>query len=301
MTQTCLILGANGQMGQACLTALGTRGYEVIGLSKEACDITQSPALDRAFTTFRPDIVINTAAFTNVDACETASEYAHAINATAPGLIAQTCARRGATLIHVSTDYVFGDTDGATPPHDETALPAPLNIYGHSKLAGEIAVRDALEHHIILRTSWVFSPNTQNFLKTMMALSDRLETINVVSDEASCPTFAPDLANAIVAVVEASLSPSPLYGTWHACGSEGVSRLDFAAAIMAARRRAGARTAALEPVTQAQFGAPALRPKDSRLSCDKFSHDFGMTITSFADTLDQAVLALLAAAKDNVS
>jgi dTDP-4-dehydrorhamnose reductase len=301
MTQTCVILGANGQMGQACLTALRTRDYNVIGLSKSACDITQSAALDRAFETHRPAIVINTAAFTNVDACETAPAHAHAINAIAPGLIAQTCARHHATLIHLSTDYVFGDTDGATPPHDETVPPCPLNVYGHSKLAGEIRVREALERHIILRTSWVFSATTQNFLKTMMDLSDKRDMINVVSDEMSCPTFAPDLAAAIVAVVDASLSPCPRYGTWHACGGEGLSRLDFAAAIMDARRRAGARTPVLEPITQAQFGAPALRPKDSRLSCANFTRDFGMTIPSFADTLDQAVHAMLSATKESVS
>jgi dTDP-4-dehydrorhamnose reductase len=301
MTQTCLILGANGQMGQACSAALRRRDYTLIGLSKGACDITHSAALDRAFETHRPAIVINTAAFTNVDACETAQLAAYAINATAPGLIAQTCARHHATLIHLSTDYVFGDTDGATPPHDETAAPSPLNVYGHSKLAGEIAVRDALEHHIILRTSWVFSANTQNFLKTMMGLSDKLDLINVVSDETSCPTFAPDLAAAIVAVVDASVSPHPLYGTWHACGGEGLSRLDFAAAIMDARRRADARTPRLEPTTQTQFGAPALRPKDSRLSCATFTRDFGMTIPSFADKLDQTVRAMLSATKESVS
>jgi dTDP-4-dehydrorhamnose reductase len=296
MTATCLILGGGGQMGTACAAALTASNMNVVALSRSQCDIADMSALDQAFKAHRPDLVINTAAFTAVDACETDKARADQINATAPGHIAQLCAQTGAALIHLSTDYVYGDA--GTPPLGEATAPSPLNYYGQSKLAGEEAIRAVLDRHVILRTSWVFSEGSNNFFKTIMTLSDRLPEIKIVSDEASCPTFAPDLADAIAKIAERLIGPAPIYGTWHACGSEGVTRLAFASAIMQARLRAGGKVARLLPITQGEFGAAARRPVDSRMSCAALKRDFAIAIPSFQNQLDANVAAMLLAAKE---
>jgi dTDP-4-dehydrorhamnose reductase len=298
VTQTCIVFGANGQMGKACLRALAKLNLNPVPLSKAECDVTNSDALADAFAAYRPALVINAAAFTNVDACETSRAIAHAINAVAPGNIARLCSLHNATLIHLSTDYVFGD-NGA-PPLDETTPTCPVNYYGQSKLEGEIAIKHGTERHIILRTSWIFSIDANNFFRTMMSLSDQLDTINVVSDETSCPTFAQELADAIGVLATRCLGPDPIFGTWHACGSEGLDRLSFASAIMDARRRAGVRAATLLPTTQFEFGAAARRPKDSRMSCASLERDFGVAIGSFREHLDESVCAMLVMEKDIV-
>jgi dTDP-4-dehydrorhamnose reductase len=284
-------------MGKACLKAMDGMDLALVPFSKGDCDISDLTALTRAFDVHRPSLVINTAAFTNVDASETERAKATQINGVAPGYIAQLCARDNAIMIHLSTDYVFGD-DGS-PPLSEVACTGPINHYGQSKLDGEVAIRSALDRHIILRTSWVFSPGASNFFKTVMTLSERLDTISVVSDEISCPTFGEDLAQAIGQVALRCIGPEPIFGTWHACGSEGLSRFDFASAIMDARQRAGARVATLTPTTQSAFGAAATRPKDSRMACDAFFRDFGFNIPSFRNRLDASVKAMLVATKDN--
>jgi dTDP-4-dehydrorhamnose reductase len=284
-------------MGKACLKAMHGMDLILVPLSKAECDITDLAALSRAFDVHRPSLVINTAAFTNVDASETDRARATQSNGVAPGYIAQLCARYHAMMIHLSTDYVFGD-DGS-PPLNEVARPNPINHYGHSKLDGEVAIRSALNQHIILRTSWVFSSGASNFFKTIMTLSERLDTIGVVSDEISCPTFGEDLAQAIGQVALRCIGPEPIFGTWHACGREGLSRFDFAAAIMDARQRAGAKVASLTPTTQSAFGAAATRPKDSRMACDALYRDFGINIPSFRNRLDASVKAMLVATKDD--
>jgi dTDP-4-dehydrorhamnose reductase len=294
---SCMVLGASGQMGRACLASFVEHGISAVGLSKEQCDVTNGDAVRAAFQTYKPKLVINTAAYTAVDACEANQGRAYELNAKAAGEIAKFCARSDATLIHLSTDYVFGDDVPA--PLYETAPTAPLSVYGQSKLDGENAIRTALERHIILRTSWVFSLHAHNFFKTVMSLAERLDEIKVVADEVSCPTSAPDLAHAISVIAQRALGPQALYGTWHACGSHGVSRLEFATAIMQARARARVKTATITPTTQAAFGAPALRPKDSRMACAALQRDFDITIPSFLDRLDEAVAAMRVDRKDN--
>jgi dTDP-4-dehydrorhamnose reductase len=298
VTATCIVFGANGQMGKACLRALAKLNLNLVPLSKAECNVTNYKALAEAFAAHRPALVINAAALTNVDACETNQAIAHAINAVAPGNIARLCSHHNATLIHLSTDYVFGDN--GTAPLDEATKTCPVNYYGQSKLEGEIAIRHETDRHIILRTSWIFSIDANNFFRTMMSLSDRLDTIKVVSDESSCPTFAQELADAIGVMATSCLGPDPIFGTWHACGSEGLNRLSFASAIMDARRRAGVRAATLIPTTQFEFGAAARRPKDSRMSCASLERDFDVAIGSFREHLDESVREILGIKKEFV-
>jgi dTDP-4-dehydrorhamnose reductase len=292
VTQTCIIFGANGQMGKACLKAMENLNFDLVPLSKTECDVTNLEDLKKAFETHLPSLVVNAAAFTNVDASETAQAQASALNAAAPADIARLCSRHSATLIHLSTDYVFGDC--GSPPLDETAATQPLNHYGQSKLDGEIAIRKETNRHVILRTSWIFSAETNNFFRTIMTLSERLETIRVVNDETSCPTFANDLANVIAVIARRCLGPEPIFGTWHACGREGINRFDFAAAIIDARRTAGVRVPKLLPLTQHEFGAAARRPRDSRMTCTALERDFSVSLASFRQHLDPCVKEMLA-------
>jgi dTDP-4-dehydrorhamnose reductase len=211
VSPNCLLFGANGQMGKACRSVLADLDFKLVPLSKSDCDITDHDALSNAFATHRPTLAINAAAFTNVDACETAQTRARAINSVAPQNIARLCSHHDVTLIHLSTDYVFGDY--GSPPLNEEAATGPINCYGQSKLDGEIAIRNEMDRYIILRTSWIFSVDSNNFFRTIMSLSERLDRISVVNDEASCPTFADELAHAMGIVAKRSLERYSELGT----------------------------------------------------------------------------------------
>jgi dTDP-4-dehydrorhamnose reductase len=161
-------------------------------------DVCDGALLETTFAREAPSMVLNCAAFTAVDACEKDADRADRVNHLAAGEIARLCQSFNAILIHLSTDYVFGD--GVEAPLTEDAPCDPLNVYGKSKVAGEIAIRAALREHIILRTSWIYGLDAGNFFGTIMSLAQTRDLITVVGDEASCPTFAPDLADAIVGV-----------------------------------------------------------------------------------------------------
>lgn len=243
-----LVLGAGGQLGRE-LVALGA-----VGLTRTQCDIARPGATAEALAQHRPAAVINCAAWTKVDAAETERDAAFRANAEGPRLLALACNDAGVLLTHVSTDYVFDGT--ATAPIPEDAPTRPLGAYGESKLAGEVAVREAAPRHQIVRTSWLYGQDGPNFVLTMLRLGAEREELRVVADQRGAPTWTGHLAPALL-----RLAQNGTPGTYHITNSGETTWCGFAAAIMSA---AGLR-ARVTPTTTAEYGAPAPRPAYSVL------------------------------------
>jgi dTDP-4-dehydrorhamnose reductase len=263
MSGRIVITGAGGQLG-SCLDALATgQGRDVLALTSSQWDITDPAAAERIVE--RGDVVINCAAYTDVDGAESDEAGAYAVNAAGPERIALACARAGARLIHVSTDYVFGGESGrpAPRPYEPSDLTAPLGVYGHSKLAGERAVLAALPEAsdgIVVRTAWVYTGGTgKDFVAIMRRLADGDGPVNVVDDQTGSPTYVADLAAALLQVVDFS-APGPVL---HAANEGAVSRFEQARAIF---EECGADPARVQPVGTDQFPRPAPRPSYSALS-----------------------------------
>jgi len=247
-----LITGAGGQLGRALQTVL--TGHEVIALTHARLDITRFEDTREAVAKYGPDIVINSAAYTNVDGAESDQKGAYKLNAVAPRNLAVATADRGAALLHVSTDYVF-DGLGARPYH-EFDLTNPLSIYGRSKLAGEQVVTSLNPRHYIVRTSWLYHIEGENFPKAMLAQARRDE-VRVVCDQYGSPTYAPHLAAAI-----ARLIGTDAYGTYHLAGSGAASRFEMTRKLY---HLFGIGTVA-HPAATAEFPRPAPRPRFSALT-----------------------------------
>lgn len=282
-----LVTGAEGQVGQA-LRQLGN-GRAMHFCDRAALDITDAAAVMALMDQLRPAVVINAAAYTAVDKAESESEQAMAVNAAAPGHIAAACAKHGAALLHLSTDYVF---DGSgTRPWREADPVAPLSVYGASKAAGEAAVRDALHRHIILRTAWVVSPYRSNFVKTMLRLAAERDELRVVDDQIGGPTIAADIAAALLAladrVVAADDLPVEAYGTFHYAGQPHVSWFGFAQAILVASAAYGGRQPRLLPITTAEYPTPARRPANSRLDGTRLLQQHGIAAPDWRPALQQ--------------
>ena len=246
------------------------RDHDVLALTSAQWDITDPEAAERIVQ--RGDVVINCAAYTNVDAAESDETTAHAVNATGPQHIARACARAGAQLIHVSTDYVFsGDfgADGPRPyePSDQTA---PLGVYGRTKLAGEVAVLDALPQAVVVRTAWVYTGGTgKDFVAVMRRLAAGDGPVDVVDDQSGSPTYVADLAGALLQVAGGGVSGPIL----HAANEGAISRFEQARAVF---EECGADPQRVRPVSTAQFPRPAARPGYSALG-SRESAEHGLT------------------------
>jgi dTDP-4-dehydrorhamnose reductase len=264
-----LVTGSNGQLGSELVDLYTSRGDMVRGLDIPDIDITSQDSVARAFLEFPPDVVINCAAWTAVDAAEEQEAAALAVNGIGPDLLARACAATGAWMVQISTDYVFsGD---ATSPYAEDAPPNPQSAYGRTKLVGEEAVRDALpDAHYIVRTAWLYGHRGQNFVKTMLRLEKERETVDVVDDQVGQPTYARDLAAQIALLVDAR----PPAGTFHATNSGQVSWYEFTREIY---RHIGADPTRVIPVTSEQFVRPAPRPAYSVLGHRKWE-EFGIPV-----------------------
>ena len=212
-----LITGAGGQLGRALIAAL--HGHEVTALRRRDLDITDREAVRSAIKLSAPDVVLNAAAYNDVDAAETHIEAAEAINVRGPRILAEESASKSTTVVHVSTDYVFDGTAGR--PYHEDDRPHPLSVYGRSKRAGEVAVIAANPRHYVVRTAWLFEANGKNFLNAMRAVVGRPE-VRVVADQFGSPTYAPHLARAIASLIDHSG-----FGIYHLAGRGGVSRYDL--------------------------------------------------------------------------
>lgn len=264
-----LVTGANGQIGRHLVKRLKDK-TTLLATNKQMLDITNRQAVFATVHSFQPDVIINAAAYTNVDKAESEPERAYAVNADGAQYLAQAAQSIGAALLHISTDYVF---DGAkNTPYIETDIPNPINVYGKSKLAGERAVANACERSVIVRTSWVFSEYGNNFVKTMLELAKTRDTIEVVSDQIGGPTYAGDIANILVTmagIIAASVDFE--YGIYHYCGLPYVSRYDFAKTIFeqAKKQDVAHQIPQLKPVLSQNHSAVARRPVSAALGRQK--------------------------------
>jgi dTDP-4-dehydrorhamnose reductase len=259
-----LVTGANGQLGSELVDLYALReGDEVLGLDLPDLDITSADSVAAAFTDFAPDVVINCAAWTAVDAAEENEDSAFVVNADGPRVLADACAVNGAWLVQVSTDYVFsGD---ASSPYAEDAVPDPRSAYGRTKLAGELAVQEVLpDRHYIIRTAWLYGLRGNNFVKTMLRLEKEHDTVRVVDDQIGQPTFARDLAAQISLLVDAR----PAAGVFHGTNSGEVSWHGFTQEIF---RLIGADPSRVIAVTSEEFVRPAPRPAYSVLGHDRWA------------------------------
>lgn len=257
-----LVTGAGGQVGRELLRAKWPQGVEICGFGSDSLDIANRPAVNAVVAQLEPDVIINAAAYTNVDQAEAEPERAEAVNATGVATLAEAANEVEALLIHLSTDYVFdGSKEGWYRESDPVN---PLGVYGSTKAAGERAAQQA-DNVLILRSAWVYGALGRNFVTTMLRLARERDEIGVVDDQIGCPTGAGDLARAIVGITEkldfgGAVSPSRLY---HLAGPDAVSWYEFANAIFA-RSRAGF-SGTCEPLTTADYPTPARRPANSRL------------------------------------
>jgi dTDP-4-dehydrorhamnose reductase len=281
-----LIAGAQGQLARAMIElAPAAADVTAFAVGRPALDLTAPASVLSALADFQPDVIVNAAAYTAVDKAEQEPQAAMALNADGPKRLAEAAARRGAVLIHISTDCVF---DGAKPePYVEDDTTAPLSAYGRSKLAGEEAVRAANEQHIILRTSWVFSPYGSNFVQTILTRAAEQDELRVVDDRTGCPTYAPHLATAILGVARAVTADRDrtAWGTYHAAGTGAVTWCGFAREIMRQSAARGGPNVPVVPITTADHPPVAKRPANSRLDCSKLERNFAIALPPWQDGL----------------
>lgn len=267
MMQGLLVFGRSGQVARE----LARLAPEARFLGREEADLTDPEVCAAALATARPSLVINAAAYTAVDRAETEAATARLVNAVAPGAMARAAAAIAVPFIHVSTDYVF-DGSGASPWREGDAT-GPLGVYGATKLAGEVAVREAGGQSAILRTSWVFSPYGANFVLTMLRLGRERDELSVVADQTGGPTPAADIAATLLAMGRAMQADRGLGGIYHYAGAPDASWADLADEIMS---RAGL-SCCVRRIGTADYPTPARRPANSRLDCSAIARDFGIS------------------------
>lgn len=265
-----LVTGANGMLGQDLCPILEDAGYEVVETDIQNLDITDSKMVNKVLQEEKPDIVLHCAAYTNVDKAEEDLETTRLINSIGTENIAKACKSIDATMVYISTDYVFdGKGDAPYKPTDKTA---PLNNYGLTKWEGEEAVRNNLEKYYICRTSWLYGHYGKNFVETMIALAQTKPELKVVDDQVGCPTWTVELANAIVKI----LKEKP-YGTYHTCGSNSTSWYGFAKEIF----NLSGLEVNLQPCTTDEFPRPAKRPAYSIMDNDGICRDWKKALKDY--------------------
>jgi dTDP-4-dehydrorhamnose reductase len=286
-----LLLGGTGQVGEEFRALAVPKDVEVVAPSRAALDLENPFAIARMIEAGPWGAVINAAAYTEVDRAESEEPVAFAVNAEAPSRLAAETGRCGIPLVHISTDYVFDGRKGA--PYVEEDRVAPLNAYGRSKLEGEYGVRAANPRHVILRTSWVYSPYRKNFLRTILRLAAERDRLSIVADQRGCPTAAADIARAcfdiaMCCALEPQRGP---YGTYHFAGAGDATWFDFASAIIDMSNARRGRSPQIVPITTLDYPTPAVRAADTRLDCTAIARDFNLKQRpwreALADTVDR--------------
>lgn len=252
-----LVTGVNGQLGYDVVKELQSRSIECRGVDREDFDITDREATLKFISEYAPDAVIHCAAYTAVDRAEDDAELCRAVNVDGTENIAAACESLNAKMLYVSTDYVYGGT--GSQPFEPSDKAQPRNVYGETKLEGENAVKAHIKKYFIVRTSWVFGVNGNNFVKTMLRLGKERDELTVVEDQIGSPTYTPDLA-----VLLCDLIATDKYGVYHGTNEGFCSWAEFAAEIM----RISGRSAVIKPIPSASYPTRAERPLNSRLSKD---------------------------------
>lgn len=288
-----LVTGSKGQLGTEILRQAEAMGFSHKGVDLPEWDITSPDRVNELIASYGPIVVVNAAAYTQVDRAEADPDAAWAVNAEAPKYLSEACSLREVPLIHISTDFVFDGTK--TQPYVEEDPIGPLSVYGNSKAAGEAYVRERLDRHLIVRTSWLYGVYGNNFVKTMLRLATERETLRVVDDQMGCPTCAADLAAALLVLCKAVYgAPTVVWGTYHYCGEGVTSWYGFAkAAIEMASGRIPIQMKSIEPISTEQYPTPAKRPAYSALNCDKIRRIFGVRIRPWRESLRETIDILL--------
>ncbi len=272
-----LIIGANGQLGWELCRRGREKGFDIRSLDLPEFDITDRKAVQQSIFTFEGSLVINAAAYTAVDKAESEAELVFQVNRDGPAHLADACSRAEIPLIHISTDYVFDGTK--MEPYSETDPVSPLGIYGKSKADGEARIRDLLDEHIIMRTAWLYGVHGHNFVKIMLRMAGEQEIIRVVGDQYGCPTYAGDLADAILYVADLIRGKRKIsWGTYHYCGKGKTTWHGFAEKIFEmARQYVPLKVKHVEAIATKEYPTAAKRPAYSILDCSLIERRFGIS------------------------
>ncbi|CAN5486805.1 dTDP-4-dehydrorhamnose reductase [soil metagenome] len=293
-----LLLGKNGQLGWELQRSLAPLG-DVTALdrhSQDGCgDLVNLQGLAQTVQTLRPDLIVNAAAHTAVDKAESEPELARTINALAPGVLAQEAAKLGAWLVHYSTDYVF---DGSgNRPWVETDTPAPLSVYGQTKLEGEQRIAEHGPRHLILRTSWVYAARGGNFAKTMLRLAQERERLTVIDDQWGAPTGAELIADVSAHAIRQAMQRPQAARLYHLAASGETTWNGYAKHVIAQAERAQSAIKIIANevacVPTSAFPTPARRPHNSRLDCAKLQTTFGLTLPPWQHGVDRMLAEIL--------
>ncbi len=279
-----LVIGAAGQLGQCLKTVAANRGIdEIVFPTEQEANILNKELLSQLLEREQPAFVINCAAYTAVDKAEDEFELCKAINETGALNLAEACLNAVATLIHVSTDFVFEGNEVKLLKEDDIAN--PINVYGQTKLDGELVLAKVLPQHYIIRTSWLYSEYANNFVKTMLKLGAERDELNIIADQVGTPTYAIDLANAIFDIIAVNNSQ---YGTYHYSNEGVTSWYDFATAIFAISET----TVKVNPIPGALYPTKAKRPAFSVMDKSKIKSTFNISIPYWRDSLVECIAKL---------
>lgn len=282
-----LICGQHGQVSRELQQRLQGLG-ELIALGRDQLDLANAEQIRQQVRAHRPSLIINAAAHTAVDQAESEPDAAFAINAIAPGILAEEAKALGIPLIHYSTDYVF---DGSKPaPYTEADTPNPLGVYGQSKLAGEQAIAAVGAQYLVLRTSWVYSNHGKNFLLTMQRLLQEKPQMRIVADQIGAPTWAGSIANSTLALIERwQAGTAGEWGVYHLTAQGETSWFGFAEAIGEHLRKQGKACAELEAIPSSAYPTPAQRPLNSRLDCSRLQQQWHVSQPQWQDALRECL------------
>jgi dTDP-4-dehydrorhamnose reductase len=296
-----LLTGANGQVGRELSNCGGQRGFEILALDRSDLDITDPVSVSREVNRSGVSLVVNAVGYTAVDQAESEPELAFAVNRDGPTYLASACEKAGIPLVHISTDYVFdGQKQGA---YLETDPVSPLSVYGKSKAAGEVEVREHLKEHLILRTGWLYGVHGHNFVKTMLRLGSEREKVQVVTDQYGCPTYAADLAETILRISAKLLDGRQVHwGTYHYCGKGVTSWHGFAEEIFRlVSDYASLKVKRVEPISTSEYPTPAKRPSKSVLGCSLIENTFNIRPKPWRESLAQMLNILFPTKKPSNS
>jgi dTDP-4-dehydrorhamnose reductase len=287
------VTGRNGQIARSLAERAAGTDIDIIAIGRPALDLADPDTIEGALAAIAADVLVSAGAYTDVNQAEAESDMADRINGQAPGLLATRAKARGIPIIQLSTDYVF---DGTKPqPYTESDPICPINAYGRSKAAGERAVAAAHPQHVILRTSWIYSPFGRNFVRTMLDLARNDDTVRVVADQVGNPTAASDIADGILVVARSLVAghAGEPFGTFHMAAAGAASWADFASAVFTASAACGGPSARVVPIASAEYQAPARRPANSRLDCAKIARVHGVSLPSWQPSLTACVRRIL--------
>jgi dTDP-4-dehydrorhamnose reductase len=288
-----LVVGSDGQLGKELIDQGGQRKFEILAVDYKQMDIADPVQVTMTMAEYQPALIINAAAYTQVDRAESESEFAFAVNRDGPTYLAQWCNQARIPLIQISTDFVFNGEKRA--PYTESDPISPISVYGRSKADGETAVRSHLKEHIIIRTSWLYSAHGHNFVKTMLRLVRAGKEIRVVADQYGSPTCADDLAEAVWTIVaQLSKGDHSPWGTYHYCGHGITTWFHFSEKIIEiAGEYISKQSIPITPISTSEYYTAAKRPLFSALDCQRIKTRFGIAPKPWQDSLEITIKRIL--------